>query len=281
MSREPDGSEIAHPLSPGPLAGRTVIITRQKSQSAETAAALERLGAAVICCPTIETVAPFSWALVDAAIEAIDRYGWIVFTSSNGVRFFMQRLSELHRNQAALSHLIKVAIGPGTAAALNALHLPADVVATDSQAEGALAAIIEQAGGEDRIRGQRFLLPRAAIARDFLPSALRNLGAEVDDVETYATVRPNVDVDSIVQLLEQGRVDAIAFTSSSTVANFADLVGAERLPALLQGLVVGCIGPATAHTAETYGLQAVLQPDTHTIPALIDVIAHSLTPKGK
>jgi uroporphyrinogen III methyltransferase / synthase len=277
MNEESGQPGKATPISNGPLDGRTVLITRQVRQAGETVARLQALGASVISCPTIQTIAQVSWDRLDSAIEAIDRYGWIVFTSSNGVTFFMERLAQLDRGPSTISGLTTVAIGPGTAGALKGQGIDANVVATDSRAEGALEAIIEHAGGEGRIRGQRFLLCRAAVARDLLPLALRELGAEVDDVETYRTIRPEVDVQPIIQKLKEGAVDAIAFTSSSTLANFADLVGPTALPVLLQGVVVGCIGPATARTAEAYGLTAIVQPQVHTVSALIDSLAEALT----
>jgi uroporphyrinogen III methyltransferase / synthase len=239
-------------------------------------ARLECLGADVICCPTIETVAPESWERLDAAIQRINLYNWIVFTSSNAVSFFVQRLPALGREPAALSAITSVAIGSATAEAMARLGIHTDVVASDSKTEGAVAAIVEHAGGEAKIQAQRFLLPRSAIAPDLLPNALRRLGAEVDDVEAYTTVRPEIDLTSVVDRLEQRSVDAIAFTSSSTVSNFSDLIGPGRLLTLLQGVIVGCIGPATAHTARALGLTGIVQPSVHTTQGLIDSLAKAL-----
>jgi uroporphyrinogen III methyltransferase/synthase len=280
MNQESGGRGKGSSISNRPLDGRMVLITRQESQAGETVARLQALGASVISCPTIQTIAPASWDRLDSAIKAIDRYGWIVFTSSNGVTFFMERLAQLDPRPSRISGLTTVAIGPGTAGALKGRGMDVNVVAPDSRAEGALKAIVEHAGGEGNIRGQQFLLCRAAVARDLLPVALREFGAEVNDVETYRTIRPEVDVEPVIQTLKEGAVDAIAFTSSSTVSNFADLVGPTALSVLLQGVVVGCIGPATARTAETYGLAGIVQPQVHTVSALIDSLAQALTSRA-
>jgi len=231
----------------------------------------------VISCSTIQTVPPINWQALDRAIENIDRYGWIVFTSSNGVRYFTDRLAELNREPSIIEGLICVAIGPGTAAKLAEKGIDVDTVASDSRAEGALESIIRRAGGKEAIRGQRFLLCRAAVARELLPASLRELGANVDDVETYRTVRPDVNMKQIVERFEAGAVDAIAFTSSSTVSNLAEMVAPIPLESLLEGVLVGCIGPATAATAESLGITNTVQPEVHTVAALIDAITARLT----
>ncbi|HEY6331356.1 MAG TPA: uroporphyrinogen-III synthase [Blastocatellia bacterium] len=276
MNREPVSSRELEARSKSPLAGRAVIITRQKSQAADMTARLEAMGAEVICVPAIQTVAPESWEQLDAAIDRINLYDWVVFTSSNAVGFFAQRLVTLGRELTQLSGITSVAIGPGTFEAMGELGIHTDVVARDSKAEGALAAIIEHAGGQEKVRGQRFLLPRSAIARDVLPNGLRGLGADVDAVEAYTTVKPKVDIAPVIARLEEGTVDAVAFTSSSTVSNFADLISPGRLIALLDGVLIGCIGPATAHTARALGLQKIVEPTVHTAPALIDSLAEAL-----
>jgi uroporphyrinogen III methyltransferase/synthase len=259
------------------LSGCTVLITRQTSQSKEMIATLEGAGAKVICCPAIETLPPESWTMIDNAIASIERYDWLVFTSANGARFFGERLSASSRDLSSITGTISVAIGPGTAAALRAKGLRVDVIAEDSVAEGALDAIVKRAGGEDKIRGQRFLIPRAAVARDLLPAELTRLGAEVDAVEAYRTVRPDADVGWVVRLFEEGKVDAVTFTSSSTVANFADMIGPERFADLLSNSVIACIGPVTAQTAQSRGLKNIIQPVKHTVPALVEALVEAVS----
>ena len=261
----------------GSLKGQTVMVTRPRGQSDEMVALLESLGATVIHCPTIKTVEPDDWSRLDATIEKIESYDWIVFTSSNGVKFFISRLIE--RRDEGISSMARpviCAIGPATAKALSQKGIRVDIIAGDSKAEGALKAIIEFAGGEEKLRGVKFLIPRARVARDFLPDNLEKLGAHVEAVEAYRMVRPDADGESIIRLFEEGRVNVITFTSSSTVSNFAEIVGMKNLSSLLQNSLVACIGPVTAATAAEYGIDKIAQPEAYTSVALVEAIVRSI-----
>ena len=254
------------------LKGLRVLVTRGRGQSAEMTSALEKAGAIVIHCPTIEIAEPESWDSLDAALAKLENYDWVVFTSANGVDFFYRRLAEKSGEQARLpDHLITCAIGPATAKALRD-RARVDVVAKDWKAEGALAAVIEHAGDRENIRGLRFLIPRAHIARELLPVELTELGAQVDAVEAYRTLIPDADGESIKRLITEAPVDVITFTSSSTVSNFAAIVGMKDLSALLENTLVACIGPVTAATARKHGLLKIIQPDAYTAAALVESI---------
>ena len=271
-------SDRSDPSRPAdlPLHGKTVVVTRARSQSAEITSELEALGAAVIHCPAIEVVPPGSWAPLDASIERISDYDWIVFTSANGVDFFFRRLREKQTHVVNELGCVICAIGPGTARALEDVGAVAQIVASDSRAEGVLEAIIDHLGSGELIRGLCFLIPRAKVARDALPDRLRALGAKVDAVETYQTIRPDTDRESIVRLFKETSIDAITFTSSSTVSNFAELVGSQNLSVLLANTLVACIGPVSAKTAAMHGLKKIIQPDVYTAGALVDLIAKSI-----
>jgi uroporphyrinogen III methyltransferase/synthase len=236
------------------------------------AAILEAAGARIIYCPTIEVVAPDSWSGLDEAIRRIGTYDWIVFTSANGVRFFLQRLGESGLDVSIARSLSCCAIGPATAAALQSSGVRVDVIATDSRAEGVLQAIIEQAGRSDRIKGLRFIIPRAQVAREVLPDELRKLGAIVDTVDAYRTIKPDLDAQSIKGMLEQHQIDAVTFTSPSTVEHFADMVGGGDIVRLLSGVLVACIGPVTAAAARRQGLELIIQPESHNGGALARAI---------
>ena len=260
-----------------PLKGKTVMITRPRAQSKEMADMLESLGATVIECPTIKIIEPDSWAALDAAIEKINTYDWIVFTSANGPEFFFRRLAQRRKDPvASMTRLTVCAIGPATAKAIESAGVHVDVTAADSKAEGALRAIIEHAGGEEKMKGLRLLIPRARVAREVLPSELIRLGAEVDAVEAYQTVKPDLDAENIVSLFAEGKIDAITFTSSSTVSNFARLAGARDLSTLLRGVLIACIGPVTAQTAIEHNLENIVQPAAYNSAALVETIARSI-----
>lgn len=257
-----------------PLAGRTIVITRALAQSAEFAAALERLGARVISCPTIEIVEPESFAPLDEAIENLYGYDWLVFTSVNGVDFFLRRLKTLSHDSSDLDELRVCAIGEATAVRLREAQVHVDVVPEHFKAEGVYTAIENYVGGSAGLNRLNFLIPRAAVARDYLPRTLEDAGARVDVVSAYRTVQPHTSERGRVEaLLAGGAVDCITFTSSSTVTNFAQLFDATDLSQLLEGVQVACIGDITATTAAEYNLRTDIMPKEYTIPALMQAIA--------
>ncbi len=257
-----------------PLAGRTVVITRARAQSAEFVAELERLGARVVGCPTIEIVEPESFAPLDEAIENLYGYDWLILTSVNGVDHFLRRLEKLGHELSELDELRVCAIGEATALRLREAEVHVDVVPEQFKAEGAFSAIEAYVGGRERLNRLNFLIPRAAVARDYLPDALEDAGARVDVIPAYRTVRPQTSERGRVEaLLAGGAVDCITFTSSSTVKNFAALFDTTDLSALLQGVTVACIGDITAATAAEYNLRTHILPGEFTVPALTRAIA--------
>jgi len=279
-----------------PLRGRNVVITRARAQAADFATALEGFGARVVPCPTIEIVDPESFGPLDEAIDHLYGYDWIVFTSVNGVEYFLRRLAlapprrvgvaggppnlsepstEHHsRGVSDLDELRVCAIGEATAEALRAANVHVDVIPTEFNAEGVFTAIESFVGGRAALAGLSFLIPRAAVARSYLPDALEEAGARVDVVAAYRTVQPrNPELARINALLSGGGVDCITFTSSSTVANFAQLFDTADLSALLKGVAVACIGDITARTAAEHGLTTDIMPGEYTVPALARAIA--------
>lgn len=265
------------PVDGQPLKGKTVVVTRARAQSGRVTEMIERLGGRVIHCPMIEVIEPESWAALDAAIDKAETYDWIVFTSANGPEFFFRRLGELGKDAvSSVGGLTVCAIGPATARAIEQAGVRVDVLATDSKAEGALRAIIEHAGGEEKIRGLRLLIPRARVAREVLPTELARLGAHVDAVETYQTIKPDIDRNNLTRLFAETKIDAITFTSSSTVSNFAAIVGPGEMPSLLRGVLIACIGPITAETAARYKLENIAQPEDYNSEALVETIALSI-----
>jgi len=260
-----------------PLASRTVVVTRGRDQSVDFTAELEALGATVIHCPTIEIAPPPTWEQMDESINKLEGYDWLIFTSANGVGFFFQRLTELCGDSSKVvgKQLICV-IGPATARALEREGVTPNIVASDSTGEGASEAIIEHLGGKKFVRGLKFLIPRARVARNVLPARLRRLGASVDVVEAYQTLKPNVERESIISLLNAQHIDVITFTSSSTISNFAELLGLTDLSSLLSQSVVACIGPVTAKTAAKYGLRETIGPGAYNATELVKAIVESV-----
>lgn len=266
--------EEAVPSKEKPLSERTIIITRALRQAASFAAALEAYGARVISCPTIEIVEPESFAPLDEAIGNLYGYDWLIFTSTNGVDYFLRRLNQLEKDVSELDDLKVCAIGEATAERLREASIHVDLVPEEFKAEGVFSALEKFIGGREAFEGRNFLIPRAAQARDFLPRALEAAGARCDVIPVYRTVAPqDTEKRRVEALLAGGAVDCITFTSSSTVRNFAELFDTTDLSSLLAGVCVACIGDITAATAAEFGLRTDIQPREFTTDALARAIA--------
>ncbi|MBI3091439.1 MAG: uroporphyrinogen-III synthase [Candidatus Tectomicrobia bacterium] len=251
-----------------PLFGKRIVVTRPAGAAATFAALLERAGAEVIPCPVIEPRPLDDYASLDAALRRLGEYDWLLFTSVHGVRFFAQRLWEVGLDLRAIGQAKLCAIGPKTAAEIERLRLRVDLMPAEYRAEGVLAALLERAGGE--VAGLRFLLPRALVAREVLPEMLRERGAVIDVVPAYRTVLPAATPAHAAMLehLEQRRVAAITFTSSSTVTNFFSVLPQDRAAELLHGIVLASIGPVTSDTLREHGLTPTVTADEYTIEGL-------------
>ena len=247
-----------------PLEGRTVVVTRAASQAAELTTLLEGYGAKVIVCPTIEIREPDTFEQLDEALDHLYGYDWLIFTSTNGVEYFIKRLLTRGLKIEDLDEIRVCAIGPRTAEKLHDAHVHVDLVPSLSTAEGVFAAVSEFAGGDEHLRGLNILLPRAAVGREHLPKALEQAGARVDVVTTYQTVLPeNFDRGRFSALLT-GNGDCIAFTSPSTIKNLAQLFDTHDLGKVLPGVVIAVIGSVTATAATEYGLTVNIQPEQFT-----------------
>lgn len=236
--------------------GKTVLITRAASQSAELRSSLEALGARVIECPTIHIVPPTSWKPVDDAIRKLHTYNWLLFTSANAVEQFMDRMGE--RRPA-----IPIAVvGSATGKKLAEWSLEASLVPKDFRAEGLLEAFPE------KLVGMRILFPRAEVAREMLPVELRRRGAVVDVVTVYRTVKALTG--NIGDILASERIDCIVFTSPSTIP--------EDLHMLPTGTVLAVIGPVTREAAQLLGLRPDIVPTESTVPSLVEAIRRYFEP---
>jgi uroporphyrinogen III methyltransferase/synthase len=246
-----------------PLFGKTVVVTRAREQASDFRLLLEAKGANCLEFPTIEVIPPANWEPVDKAIQNLNQYDWVIFTSINGVRFFFQRLQEQGEDVRALHGIRIAAIGPKTAAGLEERGLRLDFVPSEYRAE----AVIDGLGAEE-VLSKRFLLPRAAKAREILPEKIKEMGGQIDVVPVYETIRPAGKREEVRDLLKKGFIACITFTSSSTVENFAKMFAEEDLPDLVKKASVACIGPITAQTAREHGLEVKIMPGEYTIEAL-------------
>ncbi len=255
-----------------PLFGRRVLVTRTREQASKLSTGLKRLGAAVVEVPTIALEPPSKMGPLLTAVEEVESYDWILFTSANGVEAFFDALEAAGRDVRALAEAVLGAIGPATAQALKDRGLNPDLTAATYVAEGLLEAL----AGRD-LAGARVLIPRAEQARDVLPETLRGWGAEVEVAPAYRTVAPPEATDQLKAALERG-LDAITFTASSTVNNLMNLLDEPARERLGQAsaageITVAAIGPVTAQTARQRGLTVHVQPDVFTIEALVEALA--------
>jgi uroporphyrinogen III methyltransferase/synthase len=249
-----------------PLFGQTVVVTRTRQQASELTARLGDLGANVIEAPTIELAPPEDWAAVDDALGRIAEYDWVVFTSANGVRFARQRLLETGRDARAFGKAKVAAIGDATAAAVRAELCLNVSLCPDSFVAEALADALAAA---NEVRGRRYLLLRADIARPVLRERLLQGGAAaVDDVAIYET-RPAASLPQpLLDALDAGDVTWLTFTSSSTARNFLALLGDDRRAAFA-ALKIASIGPITTATLRELGLEPTVQADTYNLDGLL------------
>lgn len=246
------------------LTGKRVVVTRARAQAATLVRLLEERGAEVLAFPVIEIVDPLDFGPVDEAIRSLDLYSWAVFTSSNAVDRFFARMAEADKDARHMHGLRVAAVGPATADALGRNGIRPDFVPDEHVGEGVLDGLcVRGVGG-----GSRVLLPRALEAREVLPDELRARGAQVDVVPVYRTV-PGTGDPEVLARLRAGDVDAVTFTSSSTVRNFARL--AEGVD--LTRVAVACIGPVTAATARELGMRVDAEPAEYTVPALVEALA--------
>jgi uroporphyrinogen III methyltransferase/synthase len=257
-----------------PLFGKRIVVTRAREQASDFVACLSELGAECVEFPTIEVIPPLSWKELDRAIGNLESYQWLVFTSVNGVKYFFDRLEDSGQDVRNLKGIRIAAIGPKTADAIHGKGVKPDLVPEEYRAE----AVVE-AFRKHRVAGSRILLPRAAEAREVLPQELEKMGATVEVVEAYRTVKPEGDKDEIRAMLGKGDIHMVTFTSSSTVNNFMEMFEGEsdQLLKWMEKVTVACIGPVTAKTAEQRGLSVRITPSDYTIEALAKAIVDYFT----
>lgn len=248
-----------------PLFGKRVLVTRAVHQAGSLAHLLRDEGAQPILAPTIALGPPEDEGPLRDAVTHLGRYEWLVFTSANAVDAFFSALDRAGLDARAIGAGQLCAIGAKTKAALAAHGLRTDLVPADARAEGVIEALRPMLRERTRI-----LLPRAEVAREVLPDSLRSAGAEVDVVPAYRNVPPeDTEVQRIRSLIDPEEVDAVLFTSSSTVENLSDLLG-EDAAARLNALALFSIGPVTTETAERLGLRVSATARSQTIESLVD-----------
>jgi len=251
-----------------PLFGRRIVVTRAPDQAADLSDRLRALGAEPLELPVISLELPADPAPLDRAIENLSSYDWLIFTSVNGVRFFLNRLDQSKYDLRSLKARI-CAIGPATRKAIEDLHIKVDLMPQEYVAES-----LVQAFASESLAAKRVLLPRAAVARDVIPAELAKLGAQVDVVEAYRNVvPPNATTRAHEIFSGEKKPDWITFTSSSTVKNLLAITGGEAL----EGIRMASIGPVTSATLRAHSLNVEAEAKQFTLDGLVEaLLAHQI-----
>ncbi len=258
-----------------PLFGKRIVVTRAAAQAQDFIELLTEQGAEVVSFPTLEIVPPPSFAALDAAIDQIESYNTLIFTSVNGVSFFRRRLRDLKKDIRLLKGINICAIGPGTAKTIEDWDLRVDLIPDEFKAEGLLEKL-KLLG----VQGKRFLIPRALEAREILPDELRQMGGEVDVVPAYQAKRPEYSNEDIESFLNRGNIDMLTFASASTLRHFVEIIGEMRFEQYLKNSAIAAIGPITAQAAEKMGLKVSLTPKEYTFLSLTEAIVDYYQIKG-
>lgn len=250
-----------------PLLGMRIVVTRARQQASDLVGMLSDLGAECLEYPTIQIMPPRDPRALKQAVDNLSAYDWLVFTSVNGVLYFFEQLFASEKDVRALGRMKTAAIGPATAAQLREFGLTSDIIPKTYRAESVVEAF-----KNERLKGKKILLPRASEARPILPEELQKMGAQVDEVPAYETLKVTEGTEDLLQQLEDRRIDLITFTSSSTVRNFKALLPAEKFKKLIQGAAIASIGPVTTDTAAGLGFDVHITADSYTIPGLVEAI---------
>ena len=245
-----------------PLEGWKVLVTRPRNRSSRTAELLREKGAEVLELPSIKTVPLKDQGLLHAAMEKMETYQWMVFTSPTGVEVFFDELKKQKKDIRSLCGVRVAAIGQGTASALEQRGLLADLVPSVYDGDTLARELAEKLGG-----GERILIPRALKGNENIVPILEEKGASVDDIGIYETVYESGRLIDPRKELESGNIDCVVFTSASTVKGFVKSTkGADY-----SGLVAACIGKQTKAAADQFGMETYMS-EKATISCLIDLV---------
>jgi uroporphyrinogen-III synthase len=264
-----------------PLAGTRILVGRARHQAGSLSTSLRSLGATVIEIPFIEIRKPESYVPLDTALKNIKSniksYDWLILTSVNGVEAMWDRVRRLRITRRMLKRLKIAAIGPATKKAIVKHGLKVKMVPEEYVAESMAKGL------RDEVKGKRVVLIRAKVARDVIPEELRAAGAHVDVVEAYETVVPEKSRTRLRALMKNAarRPHVVTFTSSSTVKNFAELLGSAteglrsadaRVEDWFKGVQFASIGPVTSATLRELKLPVAIEAREFTMGGLIRAI---------
>ena len=254
-----------------PLNGKFIAVACSAQKSLPLVAGMEAMGASVLPLHVIDIQGVEDRVSLDAALDAIGKYDWVLFTSTYAVQFFVRRLTEHGINLVELPQVKICAVGPATVAVLAGCGITTALMPDEYVAEGIFRALEDYHGGLSGLAGLRILLPRALEARDILPRELGAAGAIVDIVPCYQNLPGEIGATAL-QSLRTRHLDLLVFTSSSAVHHFMTLVGKTLAFQILRETPVAALGPITARSVESLGIRVAVIPDQNSVPALLAAI---------
>lgn len=251
------------------LAGRRVLVTRAAHQAGKLSEGLRALGAEPVEVPLLEIHPPESFAALDTALLALGSYDWLILTSANTVRAIAERAAALGIALEKPAALKVATVGKATADAARLIGFNVSFVPEAYVAESLVSGLAHS------LAGQRVLVARAAIARDVIPDALRVAGAVVDVADAYRNVMPSAAPDRLREALGGG-IDAVTFTSSSSVKHLADAAGVAGVPWPFAGVAAVSIGPITSATLRELGWEPAVEADVSDVPGVVAAVVRLL-----
>jgi uroporphyrinogen-III synthase len=256
-------------MSSLPLSGRRVLVTRAAHQAGKLSDALRTVGAEPVEVPVLEIQPPASFEPLDRALGQLDHYDWLILTSTNTVFALVARAAELRIPLELSASLRVAAVGDATATAARKAGFAVTLVPESYVAESLLEGLAQF------VAGRRILLARAEIARDVIPKMLWQAGAEVTVVEAYRNAMPEGAPEQLRNALSAG-VDAVTFTSSSSVTHLADAARAAGIGFPFEGVPAISIGPITSQTLRGLGWKPAIEANPFDIPGLVSATVRAL-----
>lgn len=252
-----------------PLFGQTILVTRPEDQTDELARPLAELGANVLSQPAIEIRPAADLAAIDRALARLDEFDWLVFSSSNGVRYFLERIFATGRDLRQVGGLKLAAMGPGTAEELERYHLRADAVPKEYRAESLAELLVEtmKSGGSDSGVGNRFLLVRASRGREVLGERLKSAGATVEQVVVYESRDVTAPDAEVAKRMAAGQIHWTTVTSSAIARSLAGLFKED-----LKRTKLASISPITSGTLRELGYEPAAEAAEYTMGGVVKAI---------
>lgn len=268
-----DFAAAAHPAAIGPLAGKTILVTRSANQAGGFTDRLQGAGARVLEVPALEIGPPSSWEALDRAIARLSEFHWLILTSTNGVEAFFARLQAAGRDARALAHCKVAVVGQKTAQSLGQWGITPDFIPPDFIADALVSHFPED------LADRAVLFPRVETGgRDILVKELGDRGAIITEVPAYESRCPESFTPEAIDLLRSGAIDVITFASSKTVKNFVALLHRAGFEVdQVANARLASIGPQTSQTCRDLFDRVDIEATEYTLDGLAQAIEHWIT----